>query len=524
MSQNLTEKLHILILGASPVQRSRAARMVRLAWAMSVLSESESLDAATQSDAGRPDCIVMLPNESSSAVVDQIRELRNKFSAPPSGQAPPILAVCDGNADNAAELIEAGAADAFSMEALSADRLRSSVRLAVELDRSRTEARRAHAHLETQNHHLLQLNQLAKDFVDQVSEEFRSPLSVIRESASILYDGLLGSLADEQKEYVAIVIDRASDLAVQVDDLVDMSRLEAGSLPVRRSFTSVNEIMEQARTTLQYKAVAGRMRMDFRADPILPEVFCDPDRAARIIVHLAMHAMKFCAERRQLAIWARPDPDRNRVRIGVSLDAGRIDAEGVRQLLGRFRDTAAADRSSGAWCPIRGFGRGLGAVRELARLNFGDVFAEGQGDRGLAFWFTLPCGGPVEVMREYLERLKPPPAEPSSITLLSVRCDPGDNDRAERELGLFLQQFMRSNDLLFPLRRGAWLLAAACDGHGASRLMERFDQAWLEAARSRKGTGAPRVHFEQICCWPRTSDAGILLAAAKRVLDCQVAV
>lgn len=88
--------------------------------------------------------------------------------------------------------------------------------------------------LEKKNRRLARLYKTAHRFVDNVSHEFRTPLTVVNEYVSLLRDGIIGSLNDEQNRMLDVVADRAGDLNCMVDDMLDISRLQAGMLSVWR--------------------------------------------------------------------------------------------------------------------------------------------------------------------------------------------------------------------------------------------------------------------------------------------------
>ena len=98
-------------------------------------------------------------------------------------------------------------------------------------------------------------------FVDTVSHEFRTPLTVIKEYASLVRDGLASS-PEEQRRFLEIDIDRADDLNNMVDDMLDVSRLEAGLLGAWRKNCQLSPIVEELRPTLGRKASMKGITLD----------------------------------------------------------------------------------------------------------------------------------------------------------------------------------------------------------------------------------------------------------------------
>ena len=378
------------------------------------------------------------------------------------------------------------------------------------------ELEQARERLASQNQELLHLSQLANDFIDRVSHDLRAPLAVIKESASILHDGLLGPLAAEQNEYVAAVLDRASDLTVMVDDLLDMSRLQAGILTVRRRYVPMKDVFDRIRPMLTLKAEAARVELELRCDPELPAVYCDSGKLRRAIVNLVGSVLKLCGEGNRIRILACRDPDVSQVRVDVTNDGPGISRENLKKLYRKFQ------QAESPWSAIKGFGLGLDVVRELVRLNLGEVSVESEPGRGSTFRLTLPCGPPGEVLRRHLAQLEQPPKGPVAVTLLLAETETCEHQGAHNEVEAFLQHFLRRNDLLF--RNGdAWLLAAACDARGAARLIERFENVRRDAGRSRPEGQLPRLRLTPEFTWPRGDNIDPLLAAMDDVLSRHVA-
>jgi len=111
--------------------------------------------------------------------------------------------------------------------------------------------------LERKERRLAELNEMANRFVDNVSHEFRTPLTVIKGYSEVIETGLAGPVNDQQREFLRTVLDRTRDLAQMVDDLLDTSRLRAGHLRVDRRPTRINRILTTLRTTIQAKAQAN---------------------------------------------------------------------------------------------------------------------------------------------------------------------------------------------------------------------------------------------------------------------------
>ncbi|MCA9223920.1 MAG: response regulator, partial [Planctomycetales bacterium] len=147
----------------------------------------------------------------------------------------PIVALtCHVDEHQALEVLKLGVQDHLFKTEVSAKLLVRSLRFAVERNRADTleslnrklvaaerSLQEAKEQLETKNRRLAELYRTAHEFVDNVSHEFRTPLTVIKEYVSLIEDGVVGDISGEQRRMLAIVEDRADDLNTMVDDMLD---------------------------------------------------------------------------------------------------------------------------------------------------------------------------------------------------------------------------------------------------------------------------------------------------------------
>ena len=147
---------------------------------------------------------------------------------------------------------------------------------------------------ETELRRLNEVQALKDDFVATVSHELRTPLTSILASLSLLEDGIIGELSDEVRDVVHVATSNSARLVSLIDDLLDLEKMESGTIELVMSSAPVDEIME---TSLQ--AVDGnaqkvgtvlvredRFELGTRLD-------CDPERIVRVLVNLLGNAIKF---------------------------------------------------------------------------------------------------------------------------------------------------------------------------------------------------------------------------------------
>jgi diguanylate cyclase (GGDEF)-like protein len=354
-----------------------------------------------------------------------------------------------------------------------------------------TELQSTKKSLEGTNNRLAELYKTAHQFVDNVSHEFRTPLTVIKEFTSILRDGLAGDLTAEQREYLDLVLNRTDDLTTMVDDMLDISKLEAGVLGVSRRNCGMLEIISKVRTTLERKALAAKVKLEISADDGLPSVYCDPEKIGRVLINLTVNALKFCEENGHVAVQVSRQASDSCVRVSVTDDGRGIAPEDLQAIFERFKQIEGHVRSS-----TKGFGLGLSIAKELVQLNFGEITVDSKLGSGSTFSFTIPTAQPSNVLALYLKR-----SYSSPLALLSATIkDAVDRARLD-EVEQFLQRQLRRSDLLFRRQPNTWLVVAAAGAVELGQMASRLERARAQANRNRPSGALPRIHLEVKGSW-----------------------
>jgi signal transduction histidine kinase/DNA-binding response OmpR family regulator len=257
---------------------------------------------------------------------------------------------------------------------------------------------------------LREADRLKDEFMAVVSHELRTPLTAISGYSDILLRKLCGPLNERQERQVVGVRDGARRLLSLVNDLLDVSKLEAGTLDVRLAALDAQTAIHRAIAGLRVIAMTKRVNIEVREPPPgLPPVRADDERLQQILANLLMNAIKFTPEGG--SIW-----------IGVTAEAG--SSSGATDIVFKVEDTGVGlapgqiarvwDRfyqaESSSSRRFGGAGLGLSIVRRLTELHGGRVEATSAGlDRGSTFAVHLSAaelGATLEV------RGGPAPARP----------------------------------------------------------------------------------------------------------------
>jgi len=348
--------------------------------------------------------------------------------------------------------------------------------------------------LEEKNVRLGDLYKTAQQFVDNVSHEFRTPLTVIKEFCSLTRDGLAGPVTDQQQEFLNIALTRIDDLSIMVDDMLDISKLEAGLLNVWRRECGAVDVIEHVQTTIARRAESQNVQVEFDVPAGLPKIYCDSEKVGRILINLAINGIKFCRDGGSVKIVARALD--NDVEFAVQDTGPGISPENLSAIFERFRQLGGSIRSS-----TKGFGLGLNIVKELVQLNFGRVQVESKVGEGSTFRFTVPKNEPARLFSRYFERLDALKVEDRNIALIRVNFKGGMKFDPAPVIDEFLQSIARSNDFVYQWDQREWVIAAYCPAREVADITQRIQDEWSEANHNRPLGALPKLATEVVGSW-----------------------
>lgn len=244
------------------------------------------------------------------------------------------------------------------------------------------EAARRRAALEETNHALQEANRLKGEFLSTMSHELRAPMNSILGYGHLLLDGVAGDLTPEQAGDVAQITDSAETLLRLIDNVLDLSKIEAGRLDVAPEAIDLARLVAQVRSHFVLEAGEKNVALlvDIPAD--IPPVWADSEHLRQILTNLIGNAVKF-TDRGRVTIAARATAAEIRLAVndtgvGIPLSATEFIFEAFRQA-----DSSLTRRFGGT-------GLGLSIARRLAELQGGRIEVSSQVGVGSTFTLTLP--------------------------------------------------------------------------------------------------------------------------------------
>ena len=266
---------------------------------------------------------------------------------------------------------------------------------------------------------LEELDRLRAEFLGMVSHELRAPLTSIKGSAATV----LGSSADLDpavvRQFFRIIDEQADHMHDLVADLLDVARIETGTLPVTPEPAEVAVLVDRARST--FSSAGGRNNLAIDIPPDLPLVMADRRRIVQVVGNLLSNAAKHSSESSVITVTV----VREDVHVAVSVaDEGRgIPSERLPYLFRKFTRSDGDDLGSG----VAGSGLGLAICKGIVEAHGGRIWAESEGPgMGARFTFTIPtveeAGSGTAVSTSAARRAVAGPGE--RVRVLAVDDDP----------------------------------------------------------------------------------------------------
>jgi signal transduction histidine kinase len=152
--------------------------------------------------------------------------------------------------------------------------------------------------------HLPDAGRLKSDFLANMSHELRSPLNVIIGFAKLMYRGRVGDVTDPQREYLGDILDSGEHLLSLIDDLVQLSKLEAGRIELRAESVNLSLLLHEVHESLESLARTKQVTLVTDAEPDC-EVELDPDKLRQVLINLLTDVLKVTPDGGSLQLQAR---------------------------------------------------------------------------------------------------------------------------------------------------------------------------------------------------------------------------
>jgi signal transduction histidine kinase len=236
--------------------------------------------------------------------------------------------------------------------------------------------------LDNKNKELQTLDKLKTDFISTASHELRTPLTTISEAISQVLDEIHGKITSEQREFLSMCFEDISRLNRLVDDLLDMSKIEAGRFKLTKQHIDIASLAKMVSALFHPKAqsIGLELRENFCSQAVM--AYADKDSVIRVFTNLISNALKF-TDKGYIEISVMDKPAC--VECCIS-DTGRgISEEDIPRIFGKFEEFGNHEGIK-----EKGTGLGLSICKRIIELHQGTIWVESTLNKGTKFIFTFP--------------------------------------------------------------------------------------------------------------------------------------
>ncbi|MBU1125876.1 MAG: cell wall metabolism sensor histidine kinase WalK [Candidatus Omnitrophica bacterium] len=230
-----------------------------------------------------------------------------------------------------------------------------------------------------------ELDRMKETFLSNVSHELRTPLVAIDKSITLILSRSAGEITDNQEQFLVMAQRNLKRLSLLVNDLLDLSKLEAKKMELKRQEEPINLVVDEAVGGLESWAKTKRVHLEKNIAEGIPQVKIDHNRMIQVFTNLMGNALKFTPADGTITVEAKKSPQDHSLQVSVRDTGIGIDKEHLPKLFSKFYQ--AGEKVS---TEVGGTGIGLTIAKEIVELHGGKIWVESQKGEGTVFNFTIP--------------------------------------------------------------------------------------------------------------------------------------
>ena len=248
--------------------------------------------------------------------------------------------------------------------------------LAANVNRMNDELQRLYRELETASRH-------KSEFLANMSHELRTPLNAIIGFSQVLRDGLFGEVNAKQEEYLEDILTSGHHLLALINDVLDLSKVEAGQVQLELAPFSIEDALERGVSMVREQATRNGVQVTLHANGGVHVVTGDERRVRQVIFNLLSNAVKFTSAGGSVDVTA--TQANGEVRVAVADTGPGIADDDLGRIFEEFQQTEAGARQH------EGTGLGLALSRRFVEMHGGRIWCDSEVGKGSTFVFTIPA-------------------------------------------------------------------------------------------------------------------------------------
>jgi signal transduction histidine kinase/putative methionine-R-sulfoxide reductase with GAF domain len=225
-------------------------------------------------------------------------------------------------------------------------------------------------------------SQHKSEFLANMSHELRTPLNAIIGFSEVLAERMFGDINDKQAEYLQDILESGRHLLSLINDILDLSKIEAGRMELEASEFDFPQAIQNALTLVRERALRRGIALHHVIDDRVADIRADERKVKQVLLNLLSNAIKFTPEGGRIDVRAAPAD--GMVEVSVTDTGVGIAPEDQETVFEEFRQVGTADKKA------EGTGLGLALSRKFVELHGGRISVTSQVGVGSTFTFTLP--------------------------------------------------------------------------------------------------------------------------------------
>jgi signal transduction histidine kinase len=236
--------------------------------------------------------------------------------------------------------------------------------------------------IEDKSRQLEKASQHKSEFLANMSHELRTPLNAIIGFSEVLAERMFGEINDKQAEYLGDILESGRHLLSLINDILDLSKIEAGRMELEVTAFHLPSIIENALTLVRERAQRHGITLGHTVDERLGMIHADERKVKQVLLNLLSNALKFTPEGGRISVRAAVGD--GLAELSVSDTGVGIALEDQETVFEEFRQVGIASKK------VEGTGLGLAISRKFIELHGGKIWVKSQIGAGSTFAFTLP--------------------------------------------------------------------------------------------------------------------------------------
>jgi len=237
--------------------------------------------------------------------------------------------------------------------------------------------------IEDKSRQLEVASQHKSEFLANMSHELRTPLNAIIGFSEVLSERMFGELNEKQEEYLKDIYASGTHLLSLINDILDLSKIEAGRMELELSVFHLPMALDSALTLVRERAGRRSIALHTNVDDRLGQIQADERKVRQVVLNLLSNAIKFTPEGGRIEVGAVPKD--GLVEVSVSDTGVGIASEDQEAVFEEFRQVGTVEKK------VEGTGLGLTLCRKFVELHGGRIWVKSELGAGSTFTFTIPA-------------------------------------------------------------------------------------------------------------------------------------